>query len=1040
MNNQEKGLAYEKFVKDFIKDDLGKVAFLWNECPENILIEKGLIDSHNGLRLLRKDLRDGFIHTHRDIGIDVVLFDGDHCAIVQCKNGYSNGLCVADIAGIMMRSAFSKDLQTFIYYTDSLSRNIVSTSRLCPSVIHIDCSRDAGSLKEIANDSKTYFVKKPYIPKDTVVPKVEPIVPHDYQCEASQLFAEHFKSNRRGILAMPPGTGKTCVAYMIAGSFKHVVILSPLREFASQNMRKFCEYGYDSSKSLLVDADGIRDIDSIKDFIRGNQSCLISCTYKSMDLVSQCLDLFSDALFIIDEFHNLSRSNISDDENDIFKLLMSDHKILSMSATPRIYEVEYDEDTYDMQWLLGDVVYQMNFTDAIDRGYITDYRIWLPSVHENNEKLDEELSIYDIENDFKDRSKFLFSCIANNGSRKCIIYCIDTEDMHKMMKCAKTLNDFYAMNIDVSSISCGDSEAKRKDTLSAFSKESDRIQLLFNIRILNECIDIPACDSVYISYPPTNKISTIQRMCRAVRKDAKNPNKVANIYIWCSEYDTIMQTLSSIKEYDLMFEDKMKMNSVDFYASKNEINIDLVETDKKLLHNCVIGVKEFRSYTWYEKLVILEKYVSENGKLPSQTDKDVEVRRYGQWINTNNQNYVKQKDIMRDDRARTAWRTFKDKHSEYFKTNEEKWFDGLSKLQEYIELHNELPSTNGNEEAKKLSRWLSTSKKNFPLEKCIMAMPSVRLAWCNFIETHSLLFESIVEKWRKNLQKLVEYINSNDRLPSLDKKDDKEYKIANWLHTNKKSYSKKINIMNTPEIYDEWTNFIVNYHQYCFEGVDKWRMRLKELDEYIQLHNKLPSTMDENPLIKSLASWCKTSKNSYDKNLYILKTDELRREWEDLVEQHKELFINNKELWYNTLYKLEEHIISHNRLPTHHSKDPNIRRMGKWCQDVKSNYNKKIKVMRIPEIREAWIAFTGKYSDAFLTDNEKWYSNLAKLIDFIEKNESIPKKSSCDPQEKKLTLWMYNCRQNYKDNAYIMKNHENRLAWESFVDKYGCFL
>jgi hypothetical protein len=46
MNNQEKGLLYEKYVKNFIINNIHKNAYLWNECPENILIENALINSH----------------------------------------------------------------------------------------------------------------------------------------------------------------------------------------------------------------------------------------------------------------------------------------------------------------------------------------------------------------------------------------------------------------------------------------------------------------------------------------------------------------------------------------------------------------------------------------------------------------------------------------------------------------------------------------------------------------------------------------------------------------------------------------------------------------------------------------------------------------------------------------------------------------------------------------------------------------------------------------------------------------------------------
>jgi len=69
MNNQEKGLLYERFIKNYIISYLNKNAYLWNECPENILIENKLIQSHNHMRLLRKE---GHLHSYKDIGIDII--------------------------------------------------------------------------------------------------------------------------------------------------------------------------------------------------------------------------------------------------------------------------------------------------------------------------------------------------------------------------------------------------------------------------------------------------------------------------------------------------------------------------------------------------------------------------------------------------------------------------------------------------------------------------------------------------------------------------------------------------------------------------------------------------------------------------------------------------------------------------------------------------------------------------------------------------------------------------------------------------------
>lgn len=125
MNNQEKGLLYEIHVKNIHIQELKKNAYLWNECPENILIDNGLIHSHNTLRLLRKDIKEGHLHNHKDIGIDIIrIEDNGKCSIVQCKNGYNNGLCVNDIAGIMFRCAI-KLLILSISLLPSVSTNNV---------------------------------------------------------------------------------------------------------------------------------------------------------------------------------------------------------------------------------------------------------------------------------------------------------------------------------------------------------------------------------------------------------------------------------------------------------------------------------------------------------------------------------------------------------------------------------------------------------------------------------------------------------------------------------------------------------------------------------------------------------------------------------------------------------------------------------------------------------------------------------------------------------------------------------------------------
>ena len=805
MNNQEKGQLYEKIVKDFIIQKQCKNAYLWNECPETILIDQKLIHSHNNMRLLRKEAKEGHVHSHKDIGIDIIQLENDKCSIVQCKNGYNNGLCVDDMAGIMMRSAFIRDVNTFIYYTNCLSRNILYTSSLSPYVSRIDCSdsRNIDELVKVSNDSKIYFVKLPYENININIDIVPEIVAYPYQIEAVDTFKEYYETRNRGILSLPCGCGKTFTSYLISKTYKQVIILSPLREFASQNLNKFIDYGYDKKNTRLVDSDGDRDIDSIKSFIQSNDRFVISCTYDSMDLISECLELVNDndTLFIIDEFHNLSKANISSDDNNIYKLLVSKHRILYMSATPRIYDIEY-ADTEDTEYLFGNVVYQMTFTHAITNKYITDYKIFLPSIHDNNEELDKELSIYDIDNEIKNRCNFLYSGIAKNGSRKPIVYCRDTEDMKAMMECMKTLNEFYIMDIEMNSISCEDNEKKRKRVLKSFSNGDDKIQLIFNIRILNECIDIPACDSVYISYPPKNKITTIQRISRSTRIDKNNPYKVANVYIWCEEYDDMLEILSSIKEYDIMFKDKVKVSAVDFYNNKDEKELELIEKDKVLLSDCIIGVKEFKVISWEEKLEMVEEYIKEYGRLPTSHNTDKYISSLASWVSTQRQNYKKNEEIMKNKNIRALWDDFVKQYNHLFMSNRELWINNFKLLEEYINIHNELPSDYSKDpNTLKIARWKCTQKNNFKNTSHIMKEDeNIRDIWEEFVKRHYKLFRTNEEKWLDYLKELEEYIKIHNQLPSHTNKDEKISLLAKWATTQKRNYVDRNQIMNNDEI------------------------------------------------------------------------------------------------------------------------------------------------------------------------------------------------------------------------------------------------
>lgn len=785
--NKIKGDRYEIQIRDFIINVLGTPAYLWNHCPESILKQFGIIGSHNENRLRRKENKENPLP---DTGIDIIQVENNNtCSLVQCKNGYKKGLTIGDLAGFMFWIATLDKLKGYVYYTDNLSLNV----------------------RSMPKNDRIIFVKHAYI-ENTITENVNNTcftIDNDkleYQNKAKDLAIAHYKNNNRGILAMPCGTGKTYTSYLISQNYNQIIIISPLKQFAKQNLDRYIEYGY-QHKYLLVDSDGERNLDEIKKFIESNESFLISATYDSVDVIYDSIKHMKEPFFIIDEFHNLSKNNVTNEDDKLNKLLNSNHKILFMSATPRVYEMEDDDDFNEN--LFGKTIYKMSFNEAISNGYITDYKIWLPSIHEDNSKLNNELSIYEIDSTIKSKCIFLLSCLLNNGSRKCIVYCVDTVELNDMKEAIKKLDEYYCMDYNISQITSNDNLKTRTEILDTFAK-STKIELLFSIRILDECIDIPSCDSIFITYPSQSKIRTIQRLSRCIRVDKKNKFKIGNVYIWCNEYGNILETLSGIKEYDESFAEKIKINHTNQY---NESDVKIYKNDVELVKKYVVEVKEYQQITWDDKLAKVKEYININLKRPSKTDNSNSTKALASWINRQTVNYNKKTEGMSNNEIYNKWTNFigSEEYKKYFTSNKDQWKDKLRSVKKYIDINLKRPTrTDKNCYIKILGSWIRTQIDNYQKKAYIMSDNEIYNMWTQFIndERYKKFLASDKDLWEEKLIEVKKYIDINKKRPSqIDENSDIRI-LGTWVSNQIVNYNKKTKIMSDNEIYNKWTQFI----------------------------------------------------------------------------------------------------------------------------------------------------------------------------------------------------------------------------------------
>ena len=484
--------------------------WLWNDTPDNILLELG------------------FKINCDDIGCDIVCQNHDLTFIfIQCKNysttGTDNTISIHDLSGFYNFIA-ETGFNGVVYYSGKLSSQILCRRR------------------------KIKYINLPFIKNNLILD----FKPRDYQIEAYNII----KENHISLLSMPCGTGKTFVSFLLSLEYDNIIILSPLISTSEQLMTHYKNYysKYDNINFILINCKAGRNIDNI---LLKNKN-IISSTYDSCDIINKIIGKLEKVLIIIDECHNLTNNN-----QNVNNLIKTNNKILYMSATP------HNNITYDNK-------YELSWDDAIKNKYICDYNFYYP----NNDKIIEVID--DLKIDTKliektiliNKSYFLLESIKLTNIKKCIVYLKTLKESEEFVKILQTLNIYFELNIKVYEINYKTTTKNRDKSLIKFKNDNTCINIICNVHILDEGIDIPECDSVYLTHPNNNPINIIQRISRSNRLDINNNDKIAKIFIWSKNEIKLEQIINRLSTYIKITHGKETndiINNMSIYVNNNNI-------------------------------------------------------------------------------------------------------------------------------------------------------------------------------------------------------------------------------------------------------------------------------------------------------------------------------------------------------------------------------------------------------------------------------------------------------------------------------------
>lgn len=425
----------------------------------------------------------------------------------------------------------------------------------------------------------------------------------EHQQSALNAVVGGLQSADRGKLIMACGTGKTLtslkIAERIAGPGKRVLFLVPSLSLLSQTLTEWTQESGTPLHSFAVCSDSDvgkkrkQEDDAVQVFTHelrypattkadrlpaemlkrhdDEHMSVVFSTYHSIDVISRAQkehDLAAFDFIICDEAHRTTGATFGDDDESAFvRVHDADYirsaKRLYMTATPRIYgdnakvKAESGEVTLcsmDDEALYGKELYVINFSEAVQRGLLTDYKVLVLTVQESviSRRLQELLKDENNQLKVDDAAKIIgcWKALAKQGLAEQLVG--DAQPMKRAVAFCQVISPNYkgskhkvsSVNIagmfqevveayqeaegvdEASRLICeaahvdGSMNASQKEAKLAWLKEepaANTCRVLSNVRCLSEGVDVPALDSVLFLTPRNSQVDVVQSVGRVMR-------------------------------------------------------------------------------------------------------------------------------------------------------------------------------------------------------------------------------------------------------------------------------------------------------------------------------------------------------------------------------------------------------------------------------------------------------------------------------------------------------------------------------------------
>lgn len=531
-------------------------------------------------------------------------------------------------------------------------------------------------------------------------PPPEPATPRDYQREAIDAVIAGFNTANRGQLIMACGSGKTVTSLFITEKLaaERTLVLVPSLSLLKQTMRVWQTRRQIPFDALPVCSDETvgRGVDSpvtdvselgvpvttdpqeIAAFLRRQGPRVAFSTYQSSPQIAAACALDGVPgfdLVVADEAHRVAGPVSSDFATVLDEAAIKVRRRLFMTATPRYFtgrvikaaqDADFEVASMDDETKFGTVFHRLTFSEAIERGLLTDYRVAIVGVDSATYKrwadngtvvtrdgkevtdartlagqigLAKAMSKYDLHRTISFHSRV-------SRARE---FAAEMPEVIAWMPADQRPNGALWARHASGEMSAG----QRHILLQRLSQLDDGERgLLTNARCLSEGVDVPALDGVAFIDPRRSEIDIVQAVGRAIRN---SKDKIVGTVVIPVFIDTDTDTETALDDsvfkpvWDvikaLRAHDEELGEQIDSLRRQigreggtprlpDKIHFDVpVQVGEAFVNAFDTRLVEQTSASWEFWFGLLEEYVEEHGDALVKQAAVYRSARLGSWVN-----------------------------------------------------------------------------------------------------------------------------------------------------------------------------------------------------------------------------------------------------------------------------------------------------------------------------------------------------------------------------------------------------------------------